>query len=248
MMFDRPAHCGMLPIGNAVLLGGLLYNPGQRSIVSVAHKRAQMMDDMVVEPAHKPTDERICGRVVSGCREDVVDPVVKLAAARGEVSAVNTVRGLKYEGHAQTDDQMGKQEGQADKQRRFRQQHNRQDEHVNEIKSFTHKEDDVFSRRMLRLFQIVVGREEKALKVPHEHIVERKYRIEQQCIEVLEPLEGRPAFVRRKAKDATSGKRIIFAVEIDAGVVASMMKDPPHIGADSTNIENIVQGFVHRPH
>ena len=47
MMFDRPAHGGMLSIGNAILFGGLPNNPGQRSIVSVAHKRAQMMDYMV---------------------------------------------------------------------------------------------------------------------------------------------------------------------------------------------------------
>src|SRR6516225_5936586 len=100
MMFDRPAHCGMLPIGNAILLGGLFHNPGQGSIVSVAHKRAQMMDDMVVEPASKPTDERVRRRVVGRCREDVIDPVVKLAAARGEVSAVDGVRGLEYEGYA----------------------------------------------------------------------------------------------------------------------------------------------------
>src|ERR1035441_3844314 len=102
--------------------------------------------------------------------------------------------------------------------------------------------------RMPGLFQIVVGGEEKALKVPHEHIVERKHRVKEQRIDVLEPMQRRPGFVRRKAEDAASGKRVVFVVEIDAGVVASMMEDPPHIGADSTNIENIVQGFVYRPH
>src|ERR1700688_2601365 len=55
MMPDRPPHRGMLPIGNAKLLGGLLHNPGQRRIVSVAHKRAQMVNYMVIEPACKPT-------------------------------------------------------------------------------------------------------------------------------------------------------------------------------------------------
>src|SRR5271157_5813185 len=108
MMFDRSAHGGMLPIGNAILFGGLLHNPGQRSIVSVAHKRAEMMHDMVVEPARKPTDERVRGRVVGCGREDMIDPVVKLAAARRKVSAVDRVRGLEHEGYAQADDQMGK--------------------------------------------------------------------------------------------------------------------------------------------
>ena len=107
MMFDRLPHRGMLPIGNAKFLGGLLHDPRQRSIVSVAHKRAQMMHYMVIEPAGKPTDERLSRRVVSRCGEDVIDPVVKFAAAQGKVSAVNTVRCLEYEGHAQTDDQMG---------------------------------------------------------------------------------------------------------------------------------------------
>ncbi len=83
--------------------------------------------------------------------------------------------------------------------------------------------------RMLRLFQIVVGGKEKALKVPHEHIIERKHRVKEQRIDVLEPLQRRPGFVRRKPKDAASRKRVVFPVEIDAGVVASMMEDPPHV-------------------
>jgi hypothetical protein len=37
-------------------------------------------------------------------------------------------------------------------------------------------------------------------------------------------------------------------VDIDAGVVASMMEDAPHVGVDSANIENIVQGFVYSRH
>src|ERR1700722_5475282 len=174
MMFDRPPHCGMLPIGNAILFGGLLHNPGQRSIVSVADKRAQVMDDMVVESASKPTDERTSGGVVGGCREDVIDPVVKLVAAQGKVSAVHTVRRLENESYTQTDDQMGEQERQADQQRRFPQQDDRQDEHVGDVESFPRKEYDVFPRGMLRVFQIIVGGEEKALKVSQEHIIERK--------------------------------------------------------------------------
>src|ERR1700719_6937 len=92
MMFDRPPHRGMLPIWNAILLGGLLYNHGQRSIVSVANKRAQMMDDMVIEPASKPTYEWLRRRVIGSCRENVINPVVKLAAAQGKISAVDGMR------------------------------------------------------------------------------------------------------------------------------------------------------------
>jgi hypothetical protein len=33
-------------------------------------------------------------------------------------------------------------------------------------------------------------------------------------------------------------------VEIDAGVMAPMMEDTPHVRADSAQIEDIVQGFV----
>src|ERR1700741_1423448 len=112
MMFDRLRHGGMLSIGYAIFFRGLLHNPGQWSIVSVAHKRAQMMDDMVVKPAGEPTDERVRRRVVSRGREDVIDPVVELVAVRGEVRAVDRVRRLEYESYAQTDDQMGEQERQ----------------------------------------------------------------------------------------------------------------------------------------
>ena len=109
-MFDRPPHRGMLPIGNAIFLGGLFHDPGQRSVVRVAHKRAQMMRDVVIQPASKPTDQRLRRRVVGRGREDVIDAVVKLATARGEVRAVNTVCGLEYQSDAQTYDQMGEQE------------------------------------------------------------------------------------------------------------------------------------------
>ena|SRR5208283_1746395 len=65
---------------------------------------------------------------------------------------------------------------------------------------------------------------------------------------MLEPLPRRTRFVRRKPEDAASRKRVILTVEIDAGVVAPVMEDTPHVGVDSTNIENIVQDFVYRPH
>src|SRR5579862_5681558 len=110
MMFDRAAHRRMLPIGNAIFLGSFLHNPGQRSIVSVAYKRAQMMDDMVVEPPNKPIDKRVSRCIVGRCREDVIDPVLKLVAAQGKVSAVHNVCGLEYKGYTQADNQMGQQE------------------------------------------------------------------------------------------------------------------------------------------
>ena len=100
MMPDCPRHGGMLPIGNPKLFGGLLHNPGQRSIVGVAHERAQMMDDVMVEPAREPTYERVTRRIIGRCREDVIHAVVKLAAVRGKVRAVDRVRRLEYQRYA----------------------------------------------------------------------------------------------------------------------------------------------------
>ena len=101
---------------------------------------------------------------------------------------------------------------------------------------------------MFGAFQIFVGREEKALEVPHKNIIERKQRVKEQRIDVLEPLQRAAGFVGRKTKDAASRKRVVFTVEIDAGVVAPMMEDAPHVRVDAANIENIVQDFVYRPH
>src|ERR1700676_2285465 len=106
VMPDRPAHGGMLPIGNAILFGRLLHNPGQRTIVSVAHKRAQMMDNMMVQPARKPSYERVTRRIISRRREDVIDAAVELAAVRGKVSAVDRVCRLEHERDRQADDYM----------------------------------------------------------------------------------------------------------------------------------------------
>src|SRR5215470_16114389 len=112
----------MLPIGNAVLLGSLLDNPGERSVVSVTHKWAQMMDDMVIQSARKPTDHGDFSRVVGCGGEDVIDPVVKFVAAQRKVGTVDAMRSLEYQGHAQTDDQMREPKRQADQQKRFPQQ------------------------------------------------------------------------------------------------------------------------------
>src|SRR5271155_1083910 len=97
MMPDCLSHGGVLPIGNPKLFGGLLHDPGQRSIVGMAHERAQMVHDVMVEPAGEPTDERVFRRIIGRCREDVVHAVVKLTTAPGEIGAVNSVRRLEYE-------------------------------------------------------------------------------------------------------------------------------------------------------
>src|SRR5580704_5629 len=101
MMFDCLRHGRMLPIRNAELFRGLLHDAGQRGIVSMADKRAQVMDDMVVESANQPADQRGLGRVICRCSEDVVYPVIELVAVRGEVRAVDYVRGLENERNAQ---------------------------------------------------------------------------------------------------------------------------------------------------
>src|SRR5580700_4004327 len=97
---------------------------------------------------------------------------------------------------------------------------------------------------MVGAFQIIVGREEKALEVPEKHIVEREQCVKEQGIDVLEAVPWSARVMGGKAKDAAPGKRIIFAVAIDAAVVAAMMEDTQHVGADCAQIENTVQGFV----
>src|SRR6202050_1332929 len=97
MMPDCLSHGGVLPIRNPKLFGGFFHDPGQRSIVGGAHERAQMVDDVMVEPAGEPTDERVFRRIIGRCREDVIHAVVKLTTARGKVGAVDGMRRLEYE-------------------------------------------------------------------------------------------------------------------------------------------------------
>src|SRR5580704_3952998 len=99
MMLDCPGHGGVLPIGNPKLFGGLLHNPGQWSVVSMADERAQVVNDMVVEPAHQPTDQRVFGGIIGRGREDVIHPVLKLTTIRGKVSAVDGVGRLENQGY-----------------------------------------------------------------------------------------------------------------------------------------------------
>src|SRR5580700_2260342 len=101
---------------------------------------------------------------------------------------------------------------------------------------------------MLRAFQIFVGREEKARKVPEKDIIKGEQRVKEQGVDVLESLQARAGLVGRKAKNLASRQRVVFTLEVDAGVVAPMVEDTPHVRADSTNIERIVQDFVDRSH
>src|ERR1700722_3959647 len=97
MMPNCPGHGGVLAVRDPKLLGGLLDDPGQRSVVGMAHERTQMVSDMVVEAAREPSDERVFRRIIGCCREDMVDAIVKLAAVCGKVGAINCVRRLEHE-------------------------------------------------------------------------------------------------------------------------------------------------------
>lgn len=139
---------------------------------------------------------------------------------------------------------MDQEERPCDQQRRFPQYQHWQDKHVREVEALAGKENGVFAQRMFGAFQIFVGREEKALEVPKEHVVKREQCVNEQGIDVLESVPWRPGFIGREAENAASRKRIVFAVEIDAGVMAPMMEDTPHVRIDSAQVEDIVQGFV----
>jgi hypothetical protein len=97
-------------------------------------------------------------------------------------------------------------------------------------------------------FQIVMGREEKTLNVPQKNIIEREQGVKEQRIDVLEAVQARSGFMGREPKDASSRERVVFVMEIDAGVVASMMKDTPHIGVNSAKVEDIIQDLVYGGH
>jgi hypothetical protein len=202
----------MLPIRNAKLFGGLLHNPGEWRIVGVADERAQMMCDVMVEAAHEPPYDRVTGRIIGRCSEDVIDAVIEFAAVRGKVRAVDRMRGLEYQRYGQTYYQMDQHECPNDQQRRFPQQQHWQDEHVGEVERLPREEDGVFPRRMPGTLQVVVGWKKKGFKVPYENVVEREHRVKEQRIDVLEPVLARAGFVGCKPKDAASGKRIVFAV------------------------------------
>src|ERR1700733_14790232 len=99
---------------------------------------------------------------------------------------------------------MDQEECPGDQQRRFSQNHHRQDKHVSEVEPFARKENGIFAQRMFSTSQIFMVRKEKALEVPEEHIIEREHRVNEERVDVLEPVPWRPGFIRRKAKDAAS--------------------------------------------
>src|SRR5580698_3096690 len=97
MMTDCQGHGRVLPVGNPKFFGSLLHDLGQRSIVRMTHKRTQVVDDVMVEPAREPTYKRVFCRIIRRCGEDVIHAVFKLATIRRKVGAVDGVRGLEYE-------------------------------------------------------------------------------------------------------------------------------------------------------
>ena len=63
----------------------------------MTHERAQVVDDVMVEPAREPTHKRVFRRIIGGGREDVVHAIFKLATIRGKVGVVDGVRRLENE-------------------------------------------------------------------------------------------------------------------------------------------------------
>src|ERR1700721_340825 len=99
MMPDRPGHGGVFSIRNPKLFGGLLYDPGQRSVMGMTHERTQMVHDVMVKPPREPGDERVFCRIIGRGRKDVIHPIIKLTTVRWKVSAVDGVRRLEYESY-----------------------------------------------------------------------------------------------------------------------------------------------------
>ena len=91
---------------------------------------------------------------------------------------------------------------------------------------------------------VVVCREEEALEVPDENVLEREQGVQKERIDVLKPVHRRAGIMRGKAEEAAAFNGIIFAVEIDAGVVPAMVEDAPHVRADAAQVEDVVQRFV----
>ena len=87
MMPDSLGHGLVLPVGYAKFLEQFRLNDAcQWSVMGVADVRAEVMDDVMIETADKPAHQRVFSSVVSGCGEDVVNAVFKLAAMQGEIA------------------------------------------------------------------------------------------------------------------------------------------------------------------
>src|SRR5579862_240317 len=204
MMVDCPGHGAVLAVGYTELSGGFSDDPCEWRVVRMADMRAQMVDDVMVQPAGEPTDERIFSRIIGGGSEDVVHAVVKLAAIDWKVGAVDGVGGLEHERDAQPNDQVHQKKRTRDQQRRFSKYQDWQDEHVGEVEGLAHKQDGDFTPRMPGAPQIFVGGKEKALEVPEEHVVKGKQRINEESVDMLKPVPWGPGFMGRKAEDAAS--------------------------------------------
>jgi len=145
-MTDCPSHGGMLPIRDAILCGGLLHNPGERTVVGVANKWAENGGRCDGEPANEPAHDRVFRRVIGCGGKNVINAVVKLAAIRREVGAVNGVGCLEYQRQRSTDDEMDQHEGPKDQKQRLAQDQHRQNQHVGEVESLSRKKDAIFLR------------------------------------------------------------------------------------------------------
>src|ERR1700743_976007 len=101
------------------------------------------------------------------------------------------------------------QQGRAkDKKRLFPLHQHRQDQHIGEVEALANKENHVFPQRMPGALQVIVGGQKKMLEVSNEYIIKREHRVNQQRIDVLEAVERGSRFMRRKAKNAASGRRV----------------------------------------
>lgn len=63
----------------------------------MADERAKVVDDVMVESADEPSDDRVFRRIIGRCREDVIHAILKLSTVRGKVGGVDRVRRLEYE-------------------------------------------------------------------------------------------------------------------------------------------------------
>src|SRR5579863_2147784 len=99
---------------------------------------------------------------------------------------------------------MDQEERLGDQQRRCPQNRHRQDKHVSQVEALAGKENGIFAQRMFSPSQIFMGRKEKALEVPEEHIIEREHRVNEQRVDMLKAVPWRPGFIGGKAKNAAS--------------------------------------------
>lgn len=153
--------------------------------------------------------------------------------------------GLEYESNAQPDEEVREQKSAADEPERFVQQDNRQDQHVGQVEQLAGEQRDVFAQWMLDA-QIVVGWKEETLEIAHKNVVQREEGVEHEGINVLEAVDGLVLLVWCEAQKAAAGKSVIFAVDVDTGVMPAVVQDAPHVGTDAADIEDVIESLVYR--